>query len=173
MNTEGETSTLTRRTLLGRLIAGLAALGGLLVGVPLLGALVAPALKRRDTPWTEVGPVETIPIGEPRQLDCISKEKDGWIEQSVRRSVWVVRTDAETVTVYHPKCTHLRCAYRWEANAQRFFCPCHGGIFDITGKVTGGPPPRPLDTLPVKVEGGTLYVRHVEYKLGTPEKIPV
>lgn len=173
MNNEGEMSAVSRRTLLGRLITGLAALGGMLVGVPLLGTLVAPALKRRETPWIEVGPLDAIPLGEPRQLDCISKEKDGWIEKSVRRSVWVVRSDAETLTVFNPKCTHLSCAYRWEADKQRFFCPCHGGIYDVTGKVTGGPPPRRLDTLPLKVEGGTLYIRHFQYKLGIPEKIPV
>ena len=173
MNTEAEIGAVSRRTLLGRLIAGMAALSGVLVGVPLLGTLVAPALKRRERPWIEVGPLDAIPIGEPRQLDCISKEKDGWIEKSVRRSVWVVRTDAQTFTVFNPRCTHLSCAYRWETDKQRFFCPCHGGIYDITGKVTGGPPPRPLDTLPTKVEGGILYVRHAEYKLGIPEKIPV
>ncbi|MBI3245492.1 MAG: ubiquinol-cytochrome c reductase iron-sulfur subunit [Deltaproteobacteria bacterium] len=172
MNETAEVSMVNRRTLLGRLIAGLAALGGLLLGVPLIGALIAPAFTRRETPWIEVGPLDAFPIGDPRQLDCISKERDGWIEQSVRRSVWVVRSDAETLTVFNPKCTHLSCAYRWEADKQRFFCPCHGGIFDITGKVTGGPPPRPLDTLPVKVEGGTLYIRHFQYKLGISEKIP-
>jgi menaquinol-cytochrome c reductase iron-sulfur subunit len=173
VSNEAEVSAVSRRTLLGRLIAGLAALSGMLVSVPLLSALVAPAFKRREHPWIEVGPLDAVPIGEPRQLDCISKEKDGWIEKSVRRSVWVVRTDAETFTVFNPKCTHLSCAYRWEADKQRFFCPCHGGIYDITGKVTGGPPPRPLDTLPAKVEGGTLYIRHFQYKLGIPEKIPV
>jgi menaquinol-cytochrome c reductase iron-sulfur subunit len=165
--------TVNRRTLLGQAIAGLAVLSGALISVPLVGALIAPAFKRRETLWIEVGPLESIPIGEPRQLDCISKEKDGWIEKSVRRAVWVVRTDTETLTVFNPKCTHLSCAYRWEADKQRFFCPCHGGVYDVTGKVTGGPPPRPLDTLPVKVENGALYVRHVEYKLGIPEKIPV
>lgn len=173
MNNRAEGNGVNRRTLLGRLIAGLAALGGMLLGVPLLGTLVAPVFLRRERPWIEIGPLDAIPIGEPRQLDCVSKEQDGWLEKSVRRSVWVVRTDAEHVTVFNPKCTHLSCAYRWEADQQRFFCPCHGGIYDITGKVLGGPPPRPLDSLPAKVEGGALYIRHFEYKLGIPEKIPV
>jgi len=30
-------------------------------------------------------------------------------------------------------------------------CPCHGGAYDSRGLVTGGPPPRPLDRVDIKV----------------------
>ena len=55
-------------------------------------------------------------------------------------------------------CTHLGCRVRWEEGRQRFFCPCHLGIFDADGKVVSGPPPRPLDEFAVEVKAGSIYV---------------
>jgi Rieske Fe-S protein len=37
--------------------------------------------------------------------------------------------------------------------------------------VLGGPPPRPLDTLPVKVEDGVLYAEYQDFRLGVPDKV--
>jgi len=31
-------------------------------------------------------------------------------------------------------------------------------VFDLDGRVLGGPPPRPLDRYEVKIEDGVLYV---------------
>jgi nitrite reductase/ring-hydroxylating ferredoxin subunit len=58
-------------------------------------------------------------------------------------------------------CPHLGCQVRWEAQNNRYFCPCHNGTFDPLGKATGGPPgdaglslPRYLLTL----HNGLLYI---------------
>jgi Rieske Fe-S protein len=37
-------------------------------------------------------------------------------------------------------CPHLGCQVHWESQNDRYFCPCHNGTFDKTGKSTGGPP---------------------------------
>lgn len=55
-------------------------------------------------------------------------------------------------------CTHQGCAVALDAAGTGFRCPCHGGTFDKTGKVTGGPPPRPLATYPATVVGGVVYI---------------
>jgi quinol---cytochrome c reductase iron-sulfur subunit, bacillus type len=56
------------------------------------------------------------------------------------------------------RCMHLGCPVRFVAAAQRFICPCHGGVYDFTGKVSGGPPVRPLDRFYVRVQNGQLEV---------------
>ena len=56
-------------------------------------------------------------------------------------------------------CTHLGCRVRWIPEQQGFFCPCHNGAFSKDGKVTGGPPPRPLDRFESKVENDVLFVK--------------
>ena len=42
--------------------------------------------------------------------------------------------------------------------AQRFICPCHGGVYDVQGKVVGGPPVRPLDRFYTRVVNGRVQV---------------
>jgi len=54
---------------------------------------------------------------------------------------------------YSINCTHLGCPVRWEAGAKLFLCPCHGGVYNIRGIVTGGPPVRPLDRFYTRVRG--------------------
>jgi cytochrome b6-f complex iron-sulfur subunit len=55
-------------------------------------------------------------------------------------------------------CTHLGCVVQWQAEKGEFLCPCHGGRFAPTGTVLGGPPPRPLEVLPVAVDGDQIRV---------------
>ncbi|MEW5956867.1 MAG: ubiquinol-cytochrome c reductase iron-sulfur subunit [Chloroflexota bacterium] len=55
-------------------------------------------------------------------------------------------------------CTHLGCQVKWEEDNNRFFCPCHLGVFDEKGQVVSGPPPGPLQTYQVEVAGGSVYV---------------
>jgi len=37
-------------------------------------------------------------------------------------------------------CPHLGCQVHWEPQNNRFFCPCHNGVFDAEGVATEGPP---------------------------------
>jgi menaquinol-cytochrome c reductase iron-sulfur subunit len=152
-------AAISRRSLLSWLVGGLGVFSAALVGVPVLSALFKPAAQpRRQESWTDFGSVEAIPVGIPRLLTAVSQERDGWDERSVRRAVWVVRSATGSLTVFNPRCTHLGCAYRWDARREQFACPCHGGTFAISGEVTGGPPPRGLVKLSSKIEDGTLQV---------------
>ncbi len=59
-------------------------------------------------------------------------------------------------------CPHLGCMVHWESQNDRFFCPCHNGVFDRRGVATEGPPAsakQSLTEFPVKVENGLVYVR--------------
>jgi Rieske Fe-S protein len=58
-------------------------------------------------------------------------------------------------------CPHLGCRVHWEPQNNRFFCPCHNGAFDKSGKATAGPPQAANQSLlqfPIKVENGMLFV---------------
>jgi Rieske Fe-S protein len=56
------------------------------------------------------------------------------------------------------RCMHLGCPVRFIAAAERFVCPCHGGVYDFTGRVDGGPPVRPLDRFYTRVRNGQVEV---------------
>ena len=66
-------------------------------------------------------------------------------------------TDADVV-VLSSRCMHLGCPVRWTAAAQRFICPCHGGVYGFTGEVVGGPPVRPLDRFYTRMRNGQVEV---------------
>lgn len=55
-------------------------------------------------------------------------------------------------------CTHLGCIIRWLPDKGEFLCPCHAGRYASDGKVLGGPPPKPLQTIPVALSGDNLLV---------------
>ena len=55
-------------------------------------------------------------------------------------------------------CTHLGCIPTWEPDKKIFHCACHGGEYDACGVDTFGPPPRPLDIPPFKIEGTKLVL---------------
>jgi Rieske Fe-S protein len=56
------------------------------------------------------------------------------------------------------RCMHLGCPVRFVEASQRFICPCHGGVYDFRGKVTGGPPVRPLDRFYTRIRNGQVEV---------------
>ncbi len=55
-------------------------------------------------------------------------------------------------------CTHLGCLVEYDKGLRRLICPCHAGNFDLEGNVLSGPPPRPLPTIPLKVEGDLITI---------------
>jgi Rieske Fe-S protein len=83
---------------------------------------------------------------------------------AARGFLYVLNQGDERFTLFHIHCTHVGCPVRWNAQAGRFFSPCHGGVFDKAGKVLAGPPPRPLDRYEYKIEKGILYAGRV-YKV--------
>jgi cytochrome b6-f complex iron-sulfur subunit len=75
-------------------------------------------------------------------------------------SVLVVRT-RESLRAFSLVCTHLGCIVEWQADKKEFYCPCHDGRFDEFGDVLAGPPPIPLEQIPVRVEEDMVTVGEV------------
>ncbi len=68
---------------------------------------------------------------------------------------------SDGVVAYSAICTHQQCwATDWLKSAQVLQCPCHQSRYDLRhgAKVVGGPAPRPLPALPLKLTDGVLTV---------------
>lgn len=68
---------------------------------------------------------------------------------------------AENFLALSSVCPHLGCRVHWEGQNDRFFCPCHNGAFDKSGRPIAGPPQQANQSLvrfPLKVEAGLLYL---------------
>ena len=178
MNFAWKDKPVSRRKFLGYATVGLGAIVAALVAIPLIGSLISPLLQKRkaETKWVELGKIEDFKVGQPEMVQWVTSRMDGWYMETAPKAVWVVTEDGENFTVFNPRCPHLTCAYSWKAEGPHkghFFCPCHDGVFDINGQVLGGPPPRPLDTLPVKVEDGRLFTMYKDFRAGSAEKIEI
>ncbi len=149
---------ITRRRFLSRSIAVISGAIGVVVGAPLVGYFLSPAWRKSTVQFTPAANVSDIPVGEPTFVTYEERAADGWYISTLSKGVWIVNQDGKNFIVYDPRCTHLNCPYYWDKQNKTFQCPCHNGQFDIYGKVTGGPPPRSLDRLQFRIEGGTILI---------------
>lgn len=69
------------------------------------------------------------------------------IKYQQTHGVWVVHgryRGRRQIYALDTACTHLGCITLWQADVQRFKCPCHGSGFHIDGVHFEGPASRPL-----------------------------
>ena len=148
-----------RRTFFKACMAAIGGLISLAMGVPLIGFALSPAFRKASKKWVDLGIVDLLKGSRYKKLNYVFQAKDGWVETNKKRSVYVTDQGDGDFVVYSRVCSHLGCLVRWDEGKDQFLCPCHGAIFDSAGNVVAGPPPRPMEKLPVKVEDGVLYVK--------------
>ena len=161
-----------RRSFLGGLLtAGAAGVGALLV-IPVIRVVLHPLLaKTTEKSWSDVGKADEFQaVGAPAQRLVQIEQLDGWRRTVSQKPVYVARDSAGQLTVLSAVCTHLGCTVPWIDKQNKFICPCHQAIFDPTGRLIGGPAPRGMDVLPVKIEQGVLKVQYQYFRQLTPNK---
>ena len=163
----------SRRSFMVRTIIAIFAFIGASLGAALGGFGIIPALKKREPGWSDAGTVADLEENEPQERRFSEIVKSGGQSEKQERTIWIVKKPDTSVVAYSSNCTHLGCGYRWIAGQQRFACPCHGSFFDINGTVLAGPAPRPLDTLPTRVENNRLLVQYEVFQLGSTVKVRV
>jgi menaquinol-cytochrome c reductase iron-sulfur subunit len=153
-------------------VAAGAVIGTALV-VPGVWSLVGGLYRMPESTYAKVTGVGPLPSGSPTNPELRFRSVEAYIHQEVTQSVWVIKHSPTSVTVFSPVCTHLGCHFNWDPSSGHFVCPCHGSVFSIEGKVLGGPAPRPLDTLPYKIENGELYVKWERFEPGIQKKVQI
>jgi menaquinol-cytochrome c reductase iron-sulfur subunit len=142
---------LTRRRLLGRISLALSGLAGAMVSVPIIAYLLSPLLEQPPAAWHDVGLVENFQVGDTVEVAYDDPSSLPWAGQTARTAVWLRRSSETVFTAFSINCTHLGCPVNWRPSAELFLCPCHGGVYYADGTVAGGPPPRPLTSVAVRV----------------------
>ena len=148
---------ISRRKFLGIFVGAVAAAVAAALAVPLIGYFLNPVFAKRGAQTKiAIARASEIPIGVPAFVPYEVAARDGWLTTTTSQGAWIVTQDGKDFVIFDPHCTHLGCLYYWEASKNLFQCPCHGGQFDISGKVLAGPPPRPLDRLAFTIENDTI-----------------
>lgn len=152
-------AVLQRRRFLSRLSVALSGVAGAIVGVPVVGFLVSPLLRRVPRVWRPVGRLDGFTIGETVSVTFDDASPLPWSGVTARTAAWLRRDDATGFTAFAVNCTHLGCPVRWVPSAELFLCPCHGGVFTRDGSVAAGPPPKPLTRYLVRVRNGQVEIQ--------------
>jgi menaquinol-cytochrome c reductase iron-sulfur subunit len=160
--------TQTRRGFGYAVIYGLGALIGAALAIPAAIYVFLPPKTRQQQSWVEAGNVSQIQPGAPQEMTFRRIHTDGWKIYSEKGTAWVVKMADGKVLAFAPACTHLGCAYHWDAAKSNFLCPCHGSEFALDGTVLSGPAPRPLDRFEIKVENARLWLGPVHQAGETP-----
>ena len=160
---EGE--TVTRRRFMTGTVHLTGIIGTAAIVLPSLGFALGPLFEKRDEPWQAVGTVWEF--NDSTYIPKVIVIVPG-IGQAGKSTVYVRKRnptiDTEPEDQYNrfvaisTRCMHLGCPVRFVEAAGRFICPCHGGVYDFKGAVSGGPPVRPLDHFYTRVRNGLVEV---------------
>jgi menaquinol-cytochrome c reductase iron-sulfur subunit len=162
---EGE--TVTRRRMMTMSVNAAGATAAAAFTLPALGFAVGTALfERPKVTWEAIGAPDDFPndtyvpkvitpvrgIGEIGKTTIYVRSRNDEIDGPEDPSI-----DDRFIAI-STRCMHLGCPVRYVDASQRFICPCHGGVYDFEGKVSGGPPVRPLDRFYTRVRNGKVEV---------------
>ncbi len=86
------------------------------------------------------------------------KANSGQIFKFGSRPGILVRTPGGDLRAFSAVCTHLNCTVQYRTDISEIWCACHNGHYDLNGKNTAGPPPKPLEAFVVNVRGDQIVV---------------
>jgi menaquinol-cytochrome c reductase iron-sulfur subunit len=147
-----------RRRFLTRISIGLSTRVAAVMGIPVVGFLVSPLIRKAPRVWRAVGPVDRFKLGETVNVSFEDASPLPWAGVTARSAAWLRRDSEIQFTAFSVHCTHLGCPVRWFGEAELFLCPCHGGVYNADGSVAAGPPPHPLPQYPVQVRNGQVEI---------------
>jgi menaquinol-cytochrome c reductase iron-sulfur subunit len=160
---EGE--TVTRRRFMSAVTHGAGGVAALAFTLPALAFAVGPIFSREPFNWQTVGTLDDF-----NELQYVTKVitivqgvgNAGNTIAYMRKRNPAIDTEPEDQYNHYvalsSRCMHLGCPVRYVSAAERFICPCHGGVYDFRGMVVGGPPVRPLDRFYTRVYNGMVQV---------------
>jgi menaquinol-cytochrome c reductase iron-sulfur subunit len=150
--------TITRRNFMAGVTHASGGIAAAAFALPAIGFALGPLFSREPFQWQPIGPpsdfneaiykTEIITIvegiGEAGKSLAYVRQRNPKIdtEPEDQYNHWIALSS---------RCMHLGCPVRYVQAAERFICPCHGGVYNFRGQVAGGPPVRPLDR---------FYTRH-------------
>jgi Rieske Fe-S protein len=169
---EGETITRRRFMTVSANAAGAAATAAFTL--PALAFALGPIFEQEPHTWVDIGHVGDFAENEYSPVVFTITPGVGEIGKTtayVRKRNAALDTDpADAETPYiavSTRCAHVGCPVRWIPAAERFVCPCHGGVYDILGRRVSGPPVRPLDRFPTRLSGNVVQLYTGRFSLNS------
>jgi menaquinol-cytochrome c reductase iron-sulfur subunit len=148
----------SRRIFLMKLSMGVGGIAAFAVTIPVIGALLAPLLGKEDQNWVTVGADKDFKPGTVTLVTFQNPDPKAFAGVTANTASWLRKDLNNQFIAFAVNCSHLGCPVRWEADANLFMCPCHGGVYYHDGTVASGPPPRALSQYQVRIYKGMVQI---------------
>ena len=158
---------ISRRRFFEKLSIALIGLCTAIVGVPLVGFIIAPFFRNVPEKWVTIGKPDDFQIGKTVAVTVTDPSPLPWAGVTAKSAVWLRRVTEDSFIAFSANCMHLGCPVRWLEEADLFMCPCHGGVYYSDGNVAAGPPLRPLFRYEVRVENGQVQMKQAIVPIST------
>ena len=119
-----------------------------------IGSFLYPALRYILPPEVAESTSRSVVAAKANEL----KNNSGKVFKFGSKPALLVRTAEGEYRAYSAVCTHLNCTVQYREDLHQIWCACHNGTFDLSGRNVSGPPPRPLETFQVNVQGEDVVV---------------
>ena len=102
--------------------------------------------------------------GEPATQSVVAaqasqvKSNSGMVFKFGSKPALLIRTPDGELQAFSAVCSHLECTVQYKVDTSQIWCACHNGLYDLSGNVVSGPPPRPLERLVVNQRGDDIVV---------------
>src|SRR3982075_3085215 len=133
---------LSRRRFLEKLSIALGSFCAAVVGLPLIGFVIAPLFRKPPEQWASLGKVGDFQIGKTVSVTVLDPSPLPWAGITAKNAVWLRRESETGFIAFAANCTPPRCPVRWVECADLFVHPCQGGVYYKAKRVAAGPPPR-------------------------------
>jgi menaquinol-cytochrome c reductase iron-sulfur subunit len=153
-----DSAVCNRRQFFSKLSITLGGVAALIIGLPILGFVFSPFLRKVPEVWRPVGSVDSFKVGTTVVVKYLDASPLPWAGVTANTAAWLRRDSEDKFIAFSINCTHLGCPVRWLSDAELFMCPCHGGVYYKDGEVAAGPPPKPLPRYPVRVRNGQVEI---------------
>ncbi len=188
----------TRRVFMANAVIAVSGVIGLSLAIPLVESLL-PGSDANTDQWSGLTSEQAAALQKatnvPVKVTFDVHETNGYFGATdTEQFVWAVKATDEQMqqerpelfagtdkvpyavvnmgfVVFSPICPHLGCKYEWNAQEQKFLCPCHGSVYSNLGKHEAGPALRGLDPLPVRSYQGKVQITWIEYADNNPHMI--
>ncbi len=169
----------------------LGGIGGLVLAVPGVAYVLSPILNKSgaggspgaegEGTYHDLARLSELPVGVPRSFPVRAERVDAWVKypEEPVGTVWLIRQpegEKEPVVAFTAECPHLGCGVNLAADKSSFACPCHNSAFRLDGTPENEIPPRPMDSLKVRLTNDTdprISVQFERFRAQTKEKIPL
>jgi cytochrome b6-f complex iron-sulfur subunit len=119
-----------------------------------LASFLYPVIRFMDPPRVAEAAVSEVAAGKVQDL----KPNSGKIVKFGSKPALLIRVNETEWKAFSAVCSHLNCTVQYQESSGQIWCACHNGMYDMSGRVMSGPPPKPLDEFAVFVRGEDIVI---------------